>query len=173
MWQHATPLLLLLLISAPPSSSTPGNERVQLTQQLQQLQTSKRSPLAFGTLHPNSARTQSRKTEYIRIPRPTNLFARAELWLMHLTLQGRAVSSRLPREGRAKPRLWVIRKHQTPRTASRLGRGFMKGRCAPFFEGSPREAGLFECMHAATGKHWCYRRTSLAIVWVGRIFAMR
>jgi len=66
MWQHATPLLVLLLISAPPSSSTPGNQRVQLAQQLQQLQTGKGPPLAFGALlHPDPARTRQRETEYI------------------------------------------------------------------------------------------------------------
>ncbi|KAJ1490895.1 hypothetical protein T484DRAFT_1883510 [Baffinella frigidus] len=48
MWQHAIPLLLLLLISASSSSSPTAHRRVQLTQQLQQLQAGKGPPLAFG-----------------------------------------------------------------------------------------------------------------------------
>ena len=174
MWQHV-PLLLLLLISAPPSSSTTGNQRVQITQQLQQLQTNKGPALSFGTLfHPNPARTQLNTSQ---ISPPTNLFARAESWSMHRTLQGRAESSRLPRGGRSKPRLWVIRKHRTLKTASRLGRGFTKERCAPFFECSQRSLpcrmparhhreprNLAAC--ALGGNFW-------GVVWVWRICAMR
>lgn len=55
--------------------------------------------------------------------------ARAELWAVRRTLQGRAESSRQPRGGKGKHRLLAIRKRRTPRTASRSGRGSMRERC--------------------------------------------